>query len=340
MRALLLLFFLRPVLAELRALNIYGVETDLRDCVCRWVYPCGYYMDNAKAIGFNSFRIPFSAEYVNAGDFTILDGIVAKATELRTPLILDYHRTFQSHQGDFGETNLQAFQEVWLKVLQRYKDKPIVEYIDLYNEFQQPNTDTSTRFWSDTMTQAITHLEQQLPNRYKWVVGGTDWGGSVHGIKVTTSFDDRVFYTIHKYSFSNGGKDYEHDWEFSINNLPPEKIIVGEFGWIHTDPNQVAWAQKFLKWLKEKKIKNTAYWTLANSYDTGNLYLNDCVTFQWETLKILQDFWDYPPRRLNASEINVIFKKKLRGNKNDNEPLDSARQESSGSEGYFLFGSP
>lgn len=303
---LLCLLFLRPVLAELRALNIYGLETDLRDCTCRWVQPCAYYMDNAKAIGFNSFRIPFSAEYVNAGDFAVLDGIVQKATEIQTPLILDYHRTFQSHQGDFSETNLQAFQDVWTKVLQRYKDKPIVEYIDLYNEFQQPNTPESTAFWSDTMTQAIVFLEQQVPNRYKWVVGGTDWGGNLHNISVKTSVDDRVFYTIHKYSFSNGGKDYEHDWEFSLNDLPPEKIIVGEFGWFQTDPNQVAWAKQFLNWLKDKKIKNTAYWTLANSYDTGNLYQNDCLTFNWDTLKMLSEFWDVPPRQLRVGHRHLL----------------------------------
>lgn len=308
MRWLPFLFFLKPILCELRALNIYGLETDLRDCTCRWVQPCAYYMDNARAIGFNSFRFPFSAEYVNAGDWRVLDGIVQKATELKTPLILDYHRTYQSHQGDFSETNLQAFQDVWTKVLQHYKDKPIVEYIDLYNEFQKPNTPESTSFWSDTMTQAITHLETQFPNRYKWIVGGTDWGGNLHNISVKTNVDDRVFYTIHKYSFSNGGKDYEHDWEFSLNDLPPDKIIVGEFGWFQTDPNQVEWAQKFLTWLKNKKIKNTAYWTLANSWDTGNLYKDDCVTFNWDTLKMLQEFWD-SPRRLNATtDINVIFR--------------------------------
>ena len=136
---------------------MYGLETDLKDISCSWINPAEYYIDLVKSMGFNTIRLPFSAQYVNDNDFSVMDRIVEKASSVDITLILDYHRTWASHQGDFWETNVPDFWGVWEKVLDRYQDYPIVRYIDLYNEFQQSNELAS--YWNDLMkTKVCLHV--------------------------------------------------------------------------------------------------------------------------------------------------------------------------------------
>lgn len=304
------------VRCELRALNLYGVETPLQNCVCSWTQPCEFYMDQALQLGFNSFRIPFSAEYVNQGNFAVLDRIVQKAQQINATLILDYHRTWSGHQGDWSETSLQPFLSVWERVLDRYKSYPVAQFVDLYNEYQQPNTPDNVRFWNDIMTQSILHLEGKFPDRFHWIVGGTNWGGNLKGIQVSVPdhVEERVMYSLHKYVFSSGPGSYEQDWDYSSNGYGPDKLIIGEFGWMTEDPEQVEWAQQFLQYLQKKNIRNTAFWTVAHSHDTNGIWKDSCVELDQPKVHLLQLFWD-ADRHLQSNDTFpiIVFPQKLRG---------------------------
>lgn len=305
------------VSADMRFLNLYGIETDLMDCQCSFRNTCEYYMDYSKALGFNGFRIPFSAEYVKRGDFTSLDRIIEKAGSINTTLMLDYHRTYSSHQGNWYETNKQDFLSIWRKVLNRYNDKPIVQYIDLYNEFQ--DGPDKALFWNELMTSVIDQLEGEFPDRFNWIVGATNWGGNLHGIHIDLPLDN-IYYTIHKYSFSHPlTGNYRTDWDYSFNNIPPERLIVGEFGWITENPEQVKWAKEFLSYLKEKGYRNTCFWTLALSGDTNGILRDDCIELDEKKITMLQDFWKQEHRQLNYSGVIVFKKKKLLRNKDGNK---------------------
>jgi hypothetical protein len=294
---LFLCFFPLSLLGkELRAINLFGLETELAfQCglSCCWVKPNDYYIDKVADMGFNSIRLPFSAEYIKNGNLTLMDQIIQKTEERNLDVILDYHRTWSGHQGDWYETNLDDFLDVWDIVLTRYNHYQNVKYVDLYNEFQQPNTPENVKFWNNIMTQAILHIEDKYPYRYNYFVGGTNWGGNLNGIKVNVpaDVDNRVAYTIHKYKFSVQG-DYLHDYEISFGGYSGDKLFVGEFGWIQSDETQRQWGKMFLDYLKSKGIKNTALWCLSwFSGDTQGVLKQNCLDVEEEKLKMLKDFW-------------------------------------------------
>ena len=60
---------------------------------------------------------------------------------------------------------------------------------------------------------------------------------------------------------------------------------------MENDPKQVEWAKRFIKYLKEKGIRDTSYWTVAHSHDTGNLYQDDCDIIKWDSYLLLTTLW-------------------------------------------------
>jgi hypothetical protein len=280
--------------AELRAVNTYGLETELAyECglSCCWIKPNEYYIEKASAMGFNSIRLPFSAEYINKGDFRLMDSVISKACSLNMTVVLDYHRTWSGHQGNWYETNIDDFVDVWHRILYRYYEYPLVRYADLFNEFQDGNDKAS--FWNDIMTESILRLDTIFPGRWHYFVGGTNWGGNLNGIRVRVPDDvsERVSYTVHKYSFSMSG-DYRHDYDVSFGGHPPEKLFIGEFGWIQSDDKQRQWGKMFLDYLKEKNIRNTAFWCLSwFSHDTEGMLKQNCIDVEEEKLNMLKNFW-------------------------------------------------
>lgn len=278
----------------LRAINTYGLETELAfQCglSCCWVNNNSYYIQKVKDLGFDAIRLPYSAEYINRGDFTFMDEIINKTGELNMSVILDYHRTWAGHQGNWYETNLNDFLRVWENVLSRYSSRDHVRYVDLFNEFQDGHDKAD--FWNDIMTQAILHLENKFPFRWHYFVGGTNWGGSLQGIKVnlTGELETRISYTIHKYQWSVMG-DYRQDYNMSFNGYSGDKLFIGEFGWIQSNPTQVEWARMFLAYLKEHNITNTALWCMSfYSGDTQGILQPNCLDVEQDKLKMLLEFW-------------------------------------------------
>ena len=121
-------------------------------------------------------------------------------------------------------------------------------------------------------------------------------------------YKDRIFYSTHKYAFSlppgaNADTyDYEWDWDNSFGNvgLPKEKLTVGEWSWVETKEKEVAWSRRFVDYLKKKDIRNTIYFTVAHTVDTGNVFFDDCLTIKYETVLLLHKLWDTDRRHLRS----------------------------------------
>lgn len=305
--------------ADLRAVNAYGLETELAfQCglSCCWVKPNEFYIQKIADMGFNAVRLPYSAEYIQKGDYIFMDQVIKKSNELNLTIILDYHRTYANHQGNWYETNLVNFLDIWERVLSRYYVYSNVKYVDLYNEFQ--DGPEKAPFWNDIMTKSILHLESRFPDRWHYFVGGTNWGGSLQGIKVNVpiEIDKRVSYTVHKYKFSVRG-DYRRDYEVSFGGYSGDKLFVGEYGWIQDRPEEVEWGKMFLSYLKEHNITNTALWCLSfYSGDTQGILKQNCLDVEQEKLTIIKQYWEHG-RRLNYTDV-IVFKKNLLRKKDGN----------------------
>lgn len=271
-----------------------GLETNNRALDCFWEHPPEYFIPVLHDIGFNSLRIPFSAQYVNEGDFHILDKVFDLAKEHQMTILLDLHRTWNSHQGDVSELSKVDLITVWETILNRYKDKEHLTSVGCWNEYQGEDYN----FWNGYLKDVITALEAKYPNRFIYYASGVRWAGSLHGINLEDlPFKDRIRYELHKYRFSSGN-DWRNDWDWSIESgLPKDRIVVGEWGFKNEDLD-LQWANAFVDYLVEKDVRNTYFWmSQISSGDTGGIGI-DCSRTDWVKVEILKRLWE--PKRLRG----------------------------------------
>ena len=276
---------------QMRGLSIFGLETDHRGFMCDWVKPVDYYIEQSSQLGFNFLRIPFSYQYIQEGNLDKLDHIVGLAGYYNMSVILDYHRvwdnTQQSTPFDYGVSE-QQFSDVWINLLARYYNSKSVIGHNAYNEF----VPSDTNYLLGYTRRLFERVEATYKDRYLHFTTGTQWSGNLRGVNLEDlPYKERIFYSVHKYSFS--GTANEADWEASFGNvgIPVERLVVGEWGWVGDNPSQVEWAKRFIQYLKKKNITNTCYWALSQSGDTGNLYGNDCLTFHYDNYNLLKTLW-------------------------------------------------
>jgi hypothetical protein len=294
----LLLLLASSAQAIVKGVNYYGIETERKDFDCTWHKPFTHYVDKLHEEGFNHYRIPVSKEYIDEGNFDKLDefvGYIKKYPE--TNFTLDMHRIFSTHQGvDIfeGGTTLTQFCDSWVKVISRYTSNPQFYGIDVFNEYQL----SDYNYWSGLVASVVIKIEEAVPDRLHYFVGGTNWGGSLYGVDLEyLPFSDRISYTIHKYIFSVPAGctnyNYEQDWEFSFYKPIRHKISVGEWGFKVEEEEQRNWALRFIAWLKKNGVRDTFFWTSAgNSGDTNALWKTDCETFEDEKMAIIKSLWE------------------------------------------------
>lgn len=282
----------RSVSADLgfeRCMSIYGCETQSKAPVCSWVRGPDYYIPELKRLGFDSLRLPFSGQYVREGDFSQLDNMVGLAQQNEMSVLLDYHRTFNDHQGatpEEGSYSLQDFINVWETVLDRYQQIEVVRGVGVYNEYQGGDA----VYWNKVLKQVISTLDARYPERFTYFAGGTNWGNDISQIDLSSEpYWNRTVLEVHKYSFTSSSLEANWDATFSPYT---DKVFVGEFGWKQEDPAQVAWATKFIDYLKRKNITSTCAWTVALSSDTNGWWKDDCVTFDDQKMALLKTLWD------------------------------------------------
>lgn len=287
------------VQANIRGYNFYGCETPLRDFTCSWRHPVEYYISKLQELGFNSIRLPFSKQYVDEGDFSKIDNFINIASQRNMTILLDLHRINSNYQSanPFNDISMTTFVSTWITMGKRYSNNEHVYGLGLFNEFQGTNEEGG--YWSEMLSQAINLIETEIPNRYIYVCGGTQWGGNLHNINVDNLVQvdkSRIRYEIHKYVFSGDRTNYEADWDFSCGNFT-DRVIVGEWA-LSLKSDESWWAGKFINYLIQHNITNTYYWTLSNSGDTLNIWENDCETINWNVVNTIKTLWSSSPRHL------------------------------------------
>ena len=277
--------------ASIKGYNYFGLETSRKDLDCTWAHPAEFYISKLHDLGFNYLRLPFSAEYVNESNWGKMDDVFSLSEKYDFDILLDYHRTHASHQGDWSETNMHDFIDTWITIIDRYKNNYRLKSIGVYNEYQG----TNATFWNGILHEAVERLEKLYPGRFVYLCGGVRWGGDIHDIDLEDlPYRSRIKYESHKYIFSSG-KNITKDLEWSLGPYQStmNKVIIAEWGFFSDRPDQVRWAMEFIEYLKNKKIHDNFFWTaVANSGDTGGLYSTDCETFDQKKYDILKTLWE------------------------------------------------
>ena len=114
MKRLSLLFLLPFTNALIKGISYFGLETPLADMDCSWSgHSHQFYISKLNELGFNYLRIPFSQEYVRNDKWNVMDEIFDLSLQYNMSILLDYHRTYSDHQGDWWETNMTNFINTW-----------------------------------------------------------------------------------------------------------------------------------------------------------------------------------------------------------------------------------
>lgn len=238
---------------RLTGVSWFGMETD-------WFAPHGLdkrslssMLDQIKASGFNSIRVPFCTEMLNPTSTTknidfakspelqgkkpveVLDKIVEQAGQRGLRIVLDRHRLNPYAQSNLwydGTYTEQRFIDDWKSLAMRYKGNPTVIGFDLHNEphgeatWGSNDMRTDWRLAAERAGNAILSVNpdlliivegiEQVMGKYYW------WGGNLAAAKdapVRLSVADRVVYSPHDYPQSVYGQPWFNAADYP-NNLP------------------------------------------------------------------------------------------------------------------------
>ncbi len=280
-------------------MNFYGLETERAGLVCDWVLPPRYYLEKLKVdMSIDTIRLPFSYQYVRANNFVVMDQFMLDSFDLGLHVILDYHRTWASHQGSIPEEGITMddFIETWLILLYRYANFSNILGLGVFNELQGNDTEYMHKL-HETF---ISRIEAVYPERYNYFCGCIGWGGNCSTINLSHLPEwDRIYIEVHKYKFS--GEQSVTAWDISMpRNISSDHWFVGEIGWRHDIPEEREWAETFLTYLKKRKIMNVCAWTIAHSGDTDGWWKDDCMTFDFEKSALLRTLWYGDFKRLRG----------------------------------------
>lgn len=294
MKSILYILLLCTVYAleNIRCINYYGFETPFKNLVCSWKNDPEFYLRKLiTEMHINTIRLPFSYEYITGNDLSRMDSMISLCRDLNINVILDWHRTWSSHQGAIPEEGitLDIFISAWMNLLDRFKGYHNVVGVGIFNEIQLNN---DFAYANNLHTQVITMLEQQFPDRFYYFAGCPSWGGNCSDMHLESlPVWNRTFIEVHKYRFS--GRSDRADWDISIpNRIPYNHWFIGEVGWKQEDDRDTTWGMGFMQYLQQRNITNVCLWTIAHSGDTNGWFNDDCMTFNKPKADIImQSIW-------------------------------------------------
>lgn len=222
---------------NLSGISWFGFET--QDFVINglWSHDMDFYLNKIKNNGFNTIRVPFSAEWIiynynlypnegliaadelckNKKSIEILDILFEKTFKLGLKIMLDLHRLHKEFISElwysptddmFPSSN---FFKTWFTILDRYQNYPNLIALDLLNEPHgratwgsgNPSTD-----WNSFAELAIENIQNRYPsNKWLYLVEGIGWGKDLsnvenHPINVAKNIQNRLVYSAHCYGRS------------------------------------------------------------------------------------------------------------------------------------------
>lgn len=252
-----------------------------------------------QELGFNSVRLPFSYDYINAGNWQKMDEFFQEVQKTNLTVALDFHRIEDSHQSAKPYNDVVTFDKflaAWNTILGRYSNVKNLVAIDVFNEYQGQDYVE----WNNLARQIVSYVEKRYPDRFIYYIGGTNWGGNIHFVNL----DDlpfaktRIKYTIHVYWFTIQQEPLENGWNWSFGDHDRLVVNVGEFGFISSSQKEVDWAVRFIAWLKSKGLYNSYLWTWSyNSYDTQGVLRENCQDVDEKKMNIIYSYWEGAQQR-------------------------------------------
>lgn len=221
----------------IHGLNWFGLETEIAVPHGLWARNWRTIMDEAKNLGFNALRIPYSGDLAFTGGqvsgidtalnpdldglngLEILDAIVGYADVIGMRILLDYHRNTPGggpNEGGlwFGEGWTEAdVIEAWRIMARRYADDPAVIGADLVNEpYGGTWGDGTARDWAAAAERIGNAVLALAPDWLVVVEGIAEyegdpywWGGNLQGVAdrpVRIDRPEQLVYSAHDYPAS------------------------------------------------------------------------------------------------------------------------------------------
>lgn len=72
------LTLLPTVSAVIRGLSWFGLETERMDLTCTWQNDLDWNLAAIQDLGFTHLRVPFSYDYIQRGDWSVMDELFNK----------------------------------------------------------------------------------------------------------------------------------------------------------------------------------------------------------------------------------------------------------------------
>jgi aryl-phospho-beta-D-glucosidase BglC (GH1 family) len=248
---------------KIAGVNWFGMETANYTPHGLWTRGYKEMMDQMKQLGFNTIRLPYSNQALDAAskpnsiDYNknpdlqglnalgIMDKIVDYAGQIGLRIILDHHRSTAGNSAQ--ENGLWYTPEYpesrwisdWVMLATRYKNNPTVIGADLHNEphgqatWGSGNTATDWRLAAEKAGNAVLAAN---PN---WLIivegvenaqsGSTWWGGNLSSAgtyPVRLNVANRLVYSPHEYPSTV----YNQTW-FSDPNYPNNLPAIWDKNW-------------------------------------------------------------------------------------------------------------
>jgi endoglucanase len=319
---------------RLTGISWFGLETATYAPHGLWTRSMDDLLDQVRALGFNSLRVPFSNQLFDGGStpnsidynlnpqlagkrgIEILDRVVDGARARGLRVILDRHRPDSGAQSPLWYTSRYSEQrwiDDWKMLAARYRGDPTVAGCDLHNEprdqasWGDGNMSTDWRLAAERAGNAILAVNPDLLIIVEGVqtTGGESywWGGNLRsagGAPVRLSVAHQLVYSIHDYPQSV----YWQPWFAASdypNNLPP----LWDSTWGYLVQNDVApvWVGEF--GTRDQTTSDRQWLTTIAGYIRGHelSFAFWCLNpDSGDTGGILQDDW----RSVDSSKMDVL----------------------------------
>ncbi|WP_224250152.1 glycoside hydrolase family 5 protein [Hyalangium gracile] len=231
---------------RLTGLNWFGFEGSSRVPYGLDRRSMGSLLDQMKALGYNSLRLPYSNEMLRSGvspdpafvsyslnpelqgltSLEVMDRIIDAARQRGLRVVLDRHRPDASSQSELWYRSNRATEEKawiddWKMLAHRYKGNPTVVGVDLHNEphgratWGDGNLDTDWRLAAERAGNAILAENPDLLIIVEGIESYANnwywWGGNLRGARdfpVRLNVSGRLVYSTHDYPESVYGQPW------------------------------------------------------------------------------------------------------------------------------------
>jgi len=241
---------------------------------------------SVKALGFNSVRPALNARvFMTEGDsaqfieenFALLDSLVSWCGKYGVYVILDMHGAPGGQTGqnidDSPNNEPELFMDpkfehrlfrLWMKLVDRYKDSPVVAGYDLLNEPLPENTGAAYKHLLEPMYKNLTTEIRKIDKKHIIILEGYNWANNWSIF--SKPFDDNLVYQFHYYCWSNPDHLNDISYYLAERERLDVPVWVGETG--ERNPAiYFATAQYF-----EKNNIGWSFWTWKKIDNRQNIY--------------------------------------------------------------------